>query len=135
MSSEELQQLVAPIALHPDALISQILMASTYPLEVIEADQWVKANPTVTGDALAAALNGQSWDASVKSLMGFPAVLAMLSEKLDMTIRLGDALIGQQKDVMTAIQVLRTKAKQAGNLTSTAQRKVEVQSTGGTQTT
>lgn len=134
MSTEELQQLVAPIALYPDALISQILMASTYPLEVIEADRWVKANPTVTGDKLAAALNGQSWDASVKSLMGFPDVLAMLSEKLDMTTKLGDAFISQQKDVLNAIQVLRAKAKDAGNLKSTEQQTVEVQSGGATQT-
>src|SRR5262249_32624602 len=80
---EEIEQLVAPIALYPDSLVSQILMASTYPLEVVQADRWAKANKTLKGDALTKALEAQSWDPSVKSLVNFPQVLAAMSEKLD----------------------------------------------------
>jgi len=89
----EIEQLVAPIALYPDSLVSQILMASTYPLEVVQADRWVKANKTLQGEALTAALEAQSWDPSVKSLVNFPQVLAMMSEKLDVTQKLGDAFL------------------------------------------
>jgi hypothetical protein len=85
--SEEIEQLIAPIALYPDSLVSQILMASTYPLEVALADRWLKVNKTLKGDALTAALEQQTWDPSVKSLVNFPQVLGMMSEKLDMTQR------------------------------------------------
>src|ERR1700757_3790791 len=95
----EIEQLVAPIALYPDSLVSQILMASTYPLEVVQADRWVKTNKTLKGEALTKALEAQSWDPSVKSLVNFPQVLAMMSEKLDVTQKLGDAFLAQQKDV------------------------------------
>src|SRR5262249_33413397 len=84
---EEIEQLVAPIALYPDSLVSQILMASTYPLEVVQADRWAKANKTLKGEALTKALEAQSWDPSVKSLVNFPQVLAAMSEKLDVTLK------------------------------------------------
>lgn len=115
---EEIEQLVAPIALYPDALVAQILMASTYPLEIVSAARWSKANPGIKGKELEDAMQAQSWDPSVKSLTAFPQVLSMLNEKLDMTQKLGDAFLGQQKDVMDAVQRLRAKADQAGNLKS-----------------
>jgi hypothetical protein len=125
--TEEIEQLVAPIALYPDELVSQILMASTYPLEVVQADRWAKANKTLKGDALTKALEAQSWDPSVKSLVNFPQVLAMMSEKLDVTQKLGDAFLAQQKDVMDAIQRLRAKAQAQGNLKTTKEQTVIVE--------
>src|SRR5262245_1853946 len=124
---EELEQLVAPIALHPDPLISQILMASTYPLEVAIADRWVKQNPNLKGDTLTSALENQDWDPSVKSLVNFPQVLSMMSEKLDWTQRLGDAFLADQKKILDTIQSLRAKAKASGNLESTKEQKVIVE--------
>jgi len=124
---EELEQILAPIALYPDSLLTQMLMASTYPLEVVQADRWVKANKDLKGDALTKALEAQSWDASVKSLVNFPPVLAMMSEKLDLTVKLGDAFIGQQKDVMATIQRLRAKAQANGNLKTTPEQTVIVE--------
>ena len=121
---EEIEQLVAPIALYPDALVAQILMASTYPLEIVSAARWSKANPAVKDKALEEAMQKQTWDPSVKSLTAFPSVLAMLNDKLDMTQKLGDAFLGQQKDVMAAIQTLRAKAEKAGNLKSGKEQKV-----------
>jgi len=130
---EELEQVLAPIALYPDSLLSQMLMASTYPLEVVQADRWVKQNKDVKGDALTKELEAQSWDASVKSLVNFPPVLAMMSEKLDLTVKIGDAFIGQQKQVMETIQKLRAKAQGTGNLKTTSEQKVAVEEQGGTQ--
>jgi uncharacterized membrane protein YgcG len=130
--TEELEQLVAPIALYPDALVAQILMASTYPLEIVQAARWSKANPDVKEKALEDAMQKQPWDPSVKSLTAFPQVLTMLNEKLDMTQRLGDAFLGQQKDVMAAIQRLRAKAQAAGNLNSGKEQKVTTEQEGGT---
>jgi len=124
---EELEQMLAPIALYPDSLLSQVLMASTYPLEVVQADRWVKQNKDVKGDALITALEKQSWDASVKSLVDFPPVMAMMSEKLDITVKIGDAFIGQQKQVMDTIQKLRAKAQETGNLKTTAEQTVVVE--------
>src|SRR5215475_7500246 len=124
---EEIEQLVAPIALYPDSLVAQILMASTYPLEIVQADRWVKANKTLQGEALTAALEAQNWDPSVKSLVNFPQVLAMMSEKLDLTQKLGDAFLAQQKDVMDAIQRLRAKAQAQGNLKTTKEQNVIVE--------
>src|SRR5207342_597176 len=112
-STAELEQLVAPIALYPDALVAQILMASTYPLEVVEAARWVKANPSVTGQALENALQSQTWDASVKSLTAFPQVLEMMDQKLDWTTALGNAFLAQQAAVLDAVQVLRARAEAA----------------------
>jgi hypothetical protein len=124
---EELDQLVAPIALYPDSLLAQILMASTYPLEVVQAQRWAKANQNLKGDALTAALEKQDWDPSVSSLVNFPQVLDMMNEKLDWTQKLGDAFLAQEKDVMDTIQKLRLKAYGEGNLKSTEQQKVVVQ--------
>ena len=107
LKQEEIEQLVAPIALYPDSLVSQILMASTYPLEVVEADRWAKQNKSLKGEAFAAALEKQSWDPSVKSLVNFPQVLSTMSEKLDQTQKLGDVFLVQQKDVLDAVQRLR----------------------------
>jgi hypothetical protein len=124
---EELDQLLAPIALYPDTLLAQIFMASTYPLEVVQADRWAKQNKGLKGDALTAALEQQLWDPSVKSLVNFPQVLGMMSEKLDWTQKLGDAVLAQQKDVMEAVQGLRRKAMDAGTLKTTAEQKVVVE--------
>ena len=124
---EEIEQLVAPIALYPDSLVSQILMASTYPLEVVEAARWVKANKTLKGDALTTALERQNWDPSVKSLVNFPQVLDMMDQKLDLTQRLGDAFLAQQKDVLDAVQRLRSKAQAQGNLKTTKEQTVIVE--------
>jgi hypothetical protein len=124
---EELDQLLAPIALHPDSLVSQILMASTYPLEVVQADRWAKQNASLKGDALGKALEGQEWDPSVKSLVNFPQVLTMMSEKLDWTTKLGDAFLADQKVVLDTIQSLRAKAQAAGNLKSTKEQNVVVE--------
>jgi hypothetical protein len=132
---EEIEQLVAPIALYPDSLVSQILMASTYPLEIVEADRWAKQQKDQKSDAFAAALEKQSWDPSVKSLVNFPQVLSMMSEKLDVTQKLGDAFLAQQKDVLDAIQRLRAKAQKEGNLKTTKEQKVIVEQPAQTQTT
>src|SRR5206468_3010293 len=124
---EELDQILAPIALHPDPLISQILMASTYPLEVIQADRWAKQNASLKGDALTKALEAQDWDPSVKSLVNFPQVLTMMSEKLDWTQRVGDAFLADQKKVLDTIQSLRAKAQASGNLKTTKEQTVIVE--------
>jgi hypothetical protein len=129
---EEIEQLVAPIALYPDALVAQILMASTYPLEIVSAARWSKANPNVKDKALEDAMQKQTWDPSVKSLAAFPSVLAMLNEKLDLTQKLGDAFLGQQKEVMDAVQRLRAQALKAGNLKSSKEQKVTTEQQGTT---
>ena len=116
---EELESILAPIALYPDALLAQIFMAATYPLEVVEAARWQKEHPDVKGDAVAGAVQSQTWDPSVKSLVAFPSVLTMMNEKIDWTQKLGDAFLAQQKEVMQSVQVLRNKAKETGNLKST----------------
>ncbi|QLI83236.1 DUF3300 domain-containing protein [Chitinibacter fontanus] len=128
-SQQEIEQLVAPIALYPDALLAQVLMASTYPLEVVQAARWRKANSSLKDKALEDALLKQPWDASVKSLAAFPDVLAMLNDKIDWTQKLGDAFLAQQKDVMDATQRLRAKAKAEGNLKDSKEQKVIVEST------
>jgi hypothetical protein len=130
---EELEQVVAGIALYPDSLVSQVLMASTYPVEVVQAERWAKENKGLKGDALAKELEKQTWDPSVKSLVNFPEVLTMMSTKLDWTVKLGDAFIAQQKDVMDTIQRLRAKAKDQGNLASNSQQNVTVQAAPATQ--
>jgi len=124
---EELEQIVAPIALHPDDLIAQILMASTYPLEVVQAERWAKQNASLKGDALTKALEAQDWDPSVKSLVNFPQVLTMMSEKLDWTQKLGDAFLADQKKVLDTIQSMRAKAQSAGNLKTTKEQTVIVE--------
>ena len=124
---EELEQLVAPIALYPDPLLAQIFMASTYPLEVVQADRFAKANAQLKGPQLDDALKQQTWDDSVKSLVSFPPVLSMMSEKLDWTQKLGDAILADQRSVLNAVQVLRGKAQAAGNLKTTAEQVVIVE--------
>jgi hypothetical protein len=128
-SQEELDQLCAPIALHPDSLLASLLMASTYPLEVVMADRWIKQNASLKGKALEDALQKQTWDASVKSLTAFPQVLAMMSEKLDWTQKLGDAFLAQQAEVMATIQNLRGKAVAQGSLSDSKEQKVVTQKT------
>ena len=127
VSQEELEQVLAPIALHPDSLISQILMASTYPLEVVQAERFARQNSNLKGDALTAALEKQNWDPSVKSLVNFPQVLTMMSEKLDWTQKLGDAFLADQKNVLDTIQSLRAKAQASGNLQTTQEQTVIVE--------
>jgi hypothetical protein len=124
-SPEQLQQLVAPIALYPDPLVAQILAASTYPEQVVEADRFVQGNPGLTGEALAQAANQQPWDPSVKGLTAFPAVLGNMDKNLSWTSSLGDAYYNQPQDVMNAIQVMRQRAEAAGTLRSTPQELVQ----------
>jgi len=122
----QLEQMLAPIALYPDELLTQVLVASTYPLEVAMADRWVEQpqNKSLTGDALLKALDDQTWDASVKSLVPFPMVLKTMSDQLDWTQKLGDAFLAQQADVFSAVQALRARAQAAGKLQSNAQQVV-----------
>jgi hypothetical protein len=124
LSKQELDQLLAPIALYPDDLLSNVLMASTYPLDVVQAARWRSTNSKPKGDALAKALEAQDWDPSVKALVQFPDVLKTMSDKLDWTQKLGEAFLTQQDDVMDEIQVLREKADEAGNLKTNKQQKV-----------
>lgn len=124
---EELDQMLAPIALYPDALLIQVLMAATYPLEVVAADRWVRANPNMQSDDLALALEQKNWDPSVKSIVNFPSVLAMLSERLDWMQRVGDAFLAQKDQVMDTVQELRARAQAAGNLQTTVEQRVVIQ--------
>ena len=131
LSSQQLEALVSPIALYPDPLLSEIFMASTYPLEVVEAERWVKANKNLSGEALKAAIDKQGWDDSVKSLAATPTVLDMMSQQLDWTQKLGDAVLAQQADVMAAVQRLRAKAQANNKLQSTTQQTVATQQQDG----
>ena len=123
----QLDQMVGPIALYPDALLAQVLMACTYPLEVVEADRWVKANPSLKGKALDDALAKQTWDPSVISLCQTPQLLDRMSNNLDWTQDLGNAFLAQQADVMATAQKLRNEAYKAGNLKTSAQQTVVVE--------
>jgi hypothetical protein len=114
----ELDQMLAPVALYPDALLSQILMASTYPLEVVQAARWSRANPHLKGQDAVQAVESRDWDPSVKSLTAFPQILSMMDQKLDWTERLGEAFMAQQEQVMDTVQHLRRRAEAAGNLRS-----------------
>ena len=127
MKPEQLEALVAPIALYPDELLANVLAAATYPLEAVQADRWVKANKSLKGDALKAAVDKQAWDDSIKALASTPDVLAMMSDKIDWTKNLGDAVLAQQADVMDAIQRLRAKAQARDKLVTNKQQKVSVQ--------
>jgi hypothetical protein len=129
MSAAQLDQLVAPIALYPDPLVVQILIAATYPLEVAEADRWLRipANAALKGDALTSALQRRPWDPSIKSLVAFPQVLHILNRNLEWTEQLGEAFLAQQDDVMDAIQRLRQRAQAAGTLASTPQQMVSTE--------
>jgi len=127
-TAEQLQALVAPIALYPDPLVAQILGASTFPDQVAVANYWLQQNKSLTGSALMQAANGQSWDASIKALTEFPSVLNNMANNLSWTSALGEAYHNQQSDVMAAIQTLRAQAKAAGNLKSGSQITVKQQS-------
>jgi hypothetical protein len=126
-SKEELTQMLAPIALYPDALTAQVLMASTYPLEVVEADRWRSQNLQLKGNDLDTALQDKNWDPSVKSLCHFPDILKSMSDKLDQTRKLGDAFLGQEEEVMAIVQELRGKARDQGTLKTTSEQKVIVE--------
>ena len=126
-ATQDLDQLVAPIALYPDALVAQVLAAATYPTEIVEADRWLQDNPTLKGDALAKAVDQQPWDPSVKALTQFPDVLTMMDKNLSWTSALGDAYGRNQATVMDAVQQMRRQAQQAGNLKSTPQETVTTQ--------
>lgn len=124
---EELDQMLAPIALYPDSLLVQVLMATTYPIEIVQADRFAKKNKDLKGDKLLEAAKNEDWDPTVKSLLQFPEVLAMMSDKLDWTTKMGDAFLAQQKDVMDSVQRLRKKAQESGNLKTTQQQTVIVE--------
>ncbi len=125
MSADELGRLIAPIALYPDALVAQVLAASTYPSQVVEADRWVQAQGNIPADQLAAQANAQSWDPSVKALVAFPSVLAQMDKNIRWTTDLGNAYYNQPQDVMAAVQTMRGRAQAAGTLHSTPQQVVQ----------
>ena len=125
--NDQLDSLVAPIALYPDPLLAQTLAASTYPLEVIQLEQWLKKNTSLKGKALTTAVEGQKWDPSVQSMAALPDVVKQLSENISWTTDLGNAFLSQQSDVMDAVQRMRAKAQGAGSLKSSQQQKVETQ--------
>lgn len=124
LAANQLDGLVAPIALYPDPLISQILVASTYPLEVVQAYQWLQQNPGLSGPALTQAAQAQNWDPSIQALVMFPDVLRRLNEDVSWTTNLGNAFMNQQADVMSAVQRMRLSAEQSGRLASTPQQQV-----------
>lgn len=132
-SKEQLEQLVAPIALYPDSLLAQVLMAATYPSDVADASKWSAAHKDMKGDDAIKAVENESWDPAVKSLVGFPQVLYLMGEKPDWVQNLGDAFLASSKDVLDAAQRLRTKAKSEGNLKSNEQQKVSVEQEASTQ--
>ncbi|MHA6203337.1 DUF3300 domain-containing protein [Dyella soli] len=125
--NQQLDQMLAPVALYPDALLSQIFMATTYPGDVAEAATWSAANPKAQGDAAVKQVSSQSWDPSVQSLVAFPQVLAQMKQHPDWVQNMGDAFLAQPDDVMNSVQRLRAQAQKAGNLKSTEQQKVVVQ--------
>ena len=125
---EELQRLVAPIALYPDSLVAQILGASTFPEQVVDADRWVQSHPDVRDAGLAQAVDQLPWDPSVKALVAFPSVLGSMDKNLSWTSSLGDAYYNQEQDVIDAVQVMRRRAQEAGHLNSTPQQTVITQS-------
>ena len=126
-SPDQLESLVAPIALYPDPLLAQVLAASTYPLEVVQAQRWLKANPKLTGEKLTKEAAKQPWEASVQALVAFPQALKLLDDNIQWTTDLGNAFLDQQGEVMDAIQRMRKKATDSGKLKTTKEQKVEVQ--------
>jgi hypothetical protein len=125
LTSDQLESLVAPIALYPDPLLAQVLVASTYPLDVVQAQQWLAKNSTLKGDALVKAAEQQRWDPSVQALVSIPDALKVLNENVKWMVDLGDAFLAQQSEVMDAVQKLRAKAKDSGKLASNEQQTVE----------
>ena len=126
-SAEDLSQLAAPIALYPDTLVVQILAAATYPTEVVEAERWIQQHSGLTGNALAQQVDLQSWDPSVKALTEFPSVIALMDKNLSWTSSLGEAYANRPQSVLDAVQLMRQRAQQAGNLKSTSQETVTAQ--------
>src|SRR5262249_10261660 len=126
LKPEQLDALVAPIALYPDPLLSVVLMASTYPLEVVQAERWINENKSLNTDQLKTAADKQTWDNSIKQLVATPSVLSMMSTKLDWTQKLGDAVLAQQPDVMDAVQRLRLRAQENNKLETTKEQTVTV---------
>lgn len=123
-SQADLQQLVAPIALYPDELVAEILAASTYPTQIVQADRWLQQNSGLQGEQLAAAVDQQMWDSSVKALTEFPSVVSNMDRNLSWTTSLGEAYVNDQQDVLDAVQVMRQRAEDAGNLQTTPQQRV-----------
>lgn len=132
-SKEQLEQLVAPVALYPDSLLAQVLMAATYPADVADAAKWSKDHKDAKGDEAIKMVENEPWDPAVKSLVAFPQVLYMMGEKPDWVQNLGDAFLASSKDVLDAAQRLRTRAKSEGNLKSNEQQNVVVQQEASTQ--
>src|SRR4029079_2092038 len=127
-TASQLEQMAAPIALYPDSLLMQILMASTYPLEVVEAARWVEANPELKDEKkIDEALKKEDWDPSVKSIVKFPDIIKKMNKNLDWTRDIGDAFLGQQSELLDAVQRMRGKAHEAGNLKSGKEQTVTVQ--------
>ena len=127
LSADELDSLVAPIALYPDPLLAQVLAASTYPIEIMELQQWLQKNPGLTGQALADAVKQQNWDPSIQALAALPDVVKRLANDIQWTTNLGNAFLAQQSDVMAAVQRMRQKAQAKGTLQSTSQQTVQTQ--------
>jgi hypothetical protein len=125
LSADQLESLAAPIALYPDTLLAQCLVASTYPIDLVRAQQWVDKNPNLKGDELSKAAMKQDWDPSIQALTGIPEALKMMTQDIKWTMDLGNAFLAQQSDVMDAVQRLRIKAKDSGKLETTEQQKVE----------
>ena len=131
LSSDQLDSLVAPIALYPDQLLSQTLVASTYPLEIIQLQQWMEKNKNLKGKALSDAVEKQTWDPSIQAMSAFPDVVQRLSDNIQWTTDLGNAFLAQESDVMDAVQAMRAKAQSKGTLKTTAQQTVQTQTVGG----
>ena len=134
LTPDQLDDLVAPIALYPDELLSQIMVAATYPLEVVEAYQWMQLNPGLAGPALTEAAQRQNWDPSIQALVLFPDVMKRLNDDVTWTTNLGNAFLAQQQDVMDAVQRMRQRAQQAGRLQSTPQLNVQTTDEGVSRT-
>ena len=122
---EEIDQILAPIALYPDSLLAQVLAASTYPLEIVQAARFVQQNKDLKGEKLMAAAKDKDWEPSVKAMLAFPDVLSMMNEKLEWTEKLGNAFLSQQKEVMAFAQRLRQKAEESGNRKTTRVGKIK----------
>lgn len=126
LPQDELEQLLAPVALYPDALLTQLLIAATYPLDVVQAARFLDQNPNLRGEALSRAAEAKPWDESVKALLQTPSVIVMMNDRLDWTQQLGDAFLDQRDEVMDTVQTLRTQARASGSLQNTEQQRVVV---------
>src|SRR5437870_10067605 len=131
LPNDQLDSLVAPIALYSDPLLAQTLAASTYPLEIIQLQQWMDQNKNLKDKALASAVQKQNWDPSVQAMAGYPEVVQRMAGNVQWTTDLGNAFLAQQSDVMDAVQRMRAKAQGTGNLKTSAQQKVETQTVAG----